>query len=253
MGKTFVMGDVHGSAKGLTQCLERSGFNPQHDTLIQLGDVADGWPETTEAVDILLSLPNAMFIRGNHDCWAYDWIAYSISRPIWVEQGGRATKKSYYGKPEKMLSHFTEFWDKQVDLFVDDQNRLFIHGGWDVSFELDGLTDKALFIKAALEHMPTELGSKARVCHWDRSLFESAGWAHAYGLEAIAELNLFKEVYIGHTALKADKPLCLLDKLWNMDTGAGWSGRLSIMDIETKQSWQSDLSRDLYPDHAGRM
>lgn len=248
------MGDVHGSAKGLTQCLERSGFNPQHDTLIQLGDVSDGWPETAEAVDILLSLPNKLCIRGNHDAWTYDWLAYSVASSLWVQQGGEATRQSYYRNPEKMIEHFRDFWDVQVDLYVDEQNRMFIHGGWDVAPEPDDSTiTKEWVLKQALEHMPPGLGSKARVCHWDRSLFESAGWAHAHGLEAIAELDLFKEVYIGHTALKADKPLCLLNKLWNMDTGAGWSGRLSIMDIETKQSWQSDLSRDLYPDHAGRM
>ena len=32
-----------------------------------------------------------------------------------------------------------------------------------------------------------------------------------------------------------------------IDTGAGWEGRLTIMDIETKQFWQSDLVTDLYP------
>ncbi|MBM3246586.1 MAG: hypothetical protein FJZ13_04585, partial [Candidatus Omnitrophica bacterium] len=33
--------------------------------------------------------------------------------------------------------------------------------------------------------------------------------------------------------------------VWNIDTGAGWSGKLTIMDVDTKEYWQSDLSPDL--------
>jgi len=33
-----------------------------------------------------------------------------------------------------------------------------------------------------------------------------------------------------------------------MDTGAGWSGKLTIMDIDTNEFWQSDVVKDLYPE-----
>jgi hypothetical protein len=32
-----------------------------------------------------------------------------------------------------------------------------------------------------------------------------------------------------------------------MDTAAGWGGKPSIMDVNTQQFWQSDLTSDLYP------
>jgi serine/threonine protein phosphatase 1 len=54
--KTFVIGDIHGNYRALLQCLERSGFNKEIDTLIQLGDVADGWSETAECVEELLRI-----------------------------------------------------------------------------------------------------------------------------------------------------------------------------------------------------
>ena len=53
MSKTFVVGDIHGAHIALEQCLERSGFNNEEDTLIQLGDVVDGWSESFEAVEKL--------------------------------------------------------------------------------------------------------------------------------------------------------------------------------------------------------
>ncbi|ULT39931.1 hypothetical protein KRR40_34415 [Niabella defluvii] len=36
--------------------------------------------------------------------------------------------------------------------------------------------------------------------------------------------------------------------IWNLDTGAGSSGRLTIMDVDTKEYWQSDPLNELYPE-----
>ena len=63
--KTFVIGDIHGSNKALEQCLERSKFDKEKDQLISLGDIADGWSETSECVDTLLSIKN-LIVRGWH-------------------------------------------------------------------------------------------------------------------------------------------------------------------------------------------
>ena len=40
--------------------------------------------------------------------------------------------------------------------------------------------------------------------------------------------------------------------IWNMDTGGGFEGRLTIMDVDTKEFWQSDDLRTLYPNEKGR-
>ncbi|MET0786893.1 MAG: metallophosphoesterase, partial [Paenisporosarcina sp.] len=64
--RTFALGDVHGNYKGLMQCLKRSGFNNEKDTLIQLGDVVDGFSESFECVEELLKIKNLISIRGNH-------------------------------------------------------------------------------------------------------------------------------------------------------------------------------------------
>jgi serine/threonine protein phosphatase 1 len=46
--RAFVIGDLHGAYKALEQCLDRSGFDYENDVLIQLGDIADGYPEVYE-------------------------------------------------------------------------------------------------------------------------------------------------------------------------------------------------------------
>ena len=53
--RTFAMGDVHGAYKALEQCLERSSFDKDKDTLIQLGDVADGFEHVYDCVEELLN------------------------------------------------------------------------------------------------------------------------------------------------------------------------------------------------------
>ncbi len=40
--------------------------------------------------------------------------------------------------------------------------------------------------------------------------------------------------------------------IWNLDTGGGWYGKLTIMNLQTKEYWQSDYVQDLYPKSDGR-
>jgi serine/threonine protein phosphatase 1 len=40
--------------------------------------------------------------------------------------------------------------------------------------------------------------------------------------------------------------------VWNIDTGAAFNGRLSILEVESKKFWQSDVVQNLYPDETGR-
>jgi serine/threonine protein phosphatase 1 len=40
--------------------------------------------------------------------------------------------------------------------------------------------------------------------------------------------------------------------VWNLDTGAAFTGALTIMDVNTKEFWQSDPLPSLYTDEKGR-
>lgn len=246
MGRTLVIGDIHGNAKALQQVLERANVTDD-DTIIQLGDVADGWSETTKCVEILLSLPNLISLRGNHDVWVYDWINYGTQDHIWTTQGGQATVDSYGNVGALMDRNHKDFWNNQVDWYIDDQNRLFIHAGW-------GYTLPGEFEKQASYRV--NAGTIAKECHWDRDLLRGAksgavvskATGEASGFKALEQ---FKEVYIGHTATHDALPHNYLN-LWNLDTGAGWHGKLTIMDIDSKEYWQSDFAKELYADEKGR-
>lgn len=251
--RTFVMGDIHGNAKGLQQLLDAVEFDYDNDTLIQLGDVADGWSETSECVDILLKVKNLISIRGNHDVWVYDWFKMGATPILWTEQGGKATIDNYIKTGKLVDSKHIKFWDNQVDWYIDDQNRLFIHAGWayresPAELEVGIISDRKLFeIQASYR---VNAGSIAKECHWDRSLLMGA-MSSRLSQSPFKATSQFKEVYLGHTATK-DHSVHQFGNLWNMDSGSGWYGRLSIMDIDTKEITYAGYSKDLYPNEKGR-
>ena len=242
MKRTLVIGDIHGNAKGLRQCIDLARVTP-NDKIIQLGDVADGWSETSECVDILLELNKSnecVFIRGNHDVWVYDWMMYGRAPMLWTEQGGRATMESYVRTGKLVDIYHKNFWFNQKDWYIDDLNRIFIHAGWD--YRSDPFPRSASY--------PVNAGSIAKECHWDRSLLQGAK-SSVKSQSPFNATKEFEEVYIGHTATRLHE-VENYGNLWNMDSGSGWHGRLSIMDVDTKEVWYADSSKELYPDEKGR-
>lgn len=239
MSRTFVMGDIHGAYKALIQCLERSNFNKEEDTLIQLGDVVDGWNEVYECVDELLTISNLIAIKGNHDDWFREFCIYR-QHPTDFQQGGQGTRDSYnkhLGINNVPYEHM-QFFDKQHLYYIDNQNRIFVHGGFNRHFSIKDQYDKSIF-------------------YWDRDLWLSAiafcGMDKKDGYFYKIKDN-FKEVFIGHTTTTnwdKDNPMRAAN-IWNLDTGAGFKGRLTIMDVNTKQYWQSDPVQELYKDQSGR-
>ncbi|MCS6975172.1 MAG: metallophosphoesterase [Cyclobacteriaceae bacterium] len=219
--RTFVMGDIHGAYRALLQCLQRAQFNYASDRLIVLGDVCDGWPETRQAIDELLKLKHLIYILGNHDYWTLEWMLFNDRKPLWTKQGGAATLASYNFQPDE---EHKRFLNEALPYFVLD-NRLFVHGGFNP--------------RQPLEQQPVE------TLIWHRDLAYMALDFYFKGMDV--KLTSFDEVYLGHTPIPFDRPVYSCG-IWLMDTGAGWSGVLSMMNIDTKETFVSDPVPSLYPD-----
>ena len=83
---------------------------------------------------------------------------------------------------------------------------------------------------------------------WDRTLIQDA-------MNDRVGDNRFSEIFIGHTTTSRYDPTLkpvIIDNVIALDQGCGWEGKLTLMDIDTKEYWQSDLSYELYPDERGR-
>lgn len=240
--RVFVIGDVHGAYKALVQCLERSEFDKENDLLITLGDIVDSFEEVgqiKETVEELLTIKNRIDIRGNHDDWFVEFINFSVAHKAWVEQGGNMTLKSYNAYKELIPETHRNFFLKQHYYYIDDKNRLFVHGGLDWHKDItDNLKDRLM---------------------WDRHAYQTALYWEAFHLEHPTHpkqyFKNFNEIFIGHTSTvevtdyrypSTDKPIHVCN-LWNLDTGSGGHGKLTIMNVDTKEYWQSDNINVLYP------
>ncbi len=241
MKRTFVIGDIHGGLRGLIQVMERAEVTKE-DQLIFLGDYVDGWSEPAELIEYLMELEQSMsceFVYGNHDAWCHDWLETGTINPIWFKYGGRSTIESYEKVDELRLEVHLSFFKRMKNYIIDSENRLFIHAGFS---SMHG---------PEKEHYMTNYG-------WDRTLWEMALAVHGTVSKDSRvfpkRLKLFQEIYIGHSPTigwGVAHPWNRVN-VWNMDTGAAFTGALSIMDIHTKEYWQSDPLPNLYPDERGR-
>ncbi len=237
--KTYVIGDIHGNYKGFLQCLKRSNFDYENDKLICLGDVCDGFPFVKDCFNELLKIKNMVYILGNHDEWAIgfydgDIVIDDIYYRSWFTQGGDKTIISYDNKImddkhreilRKAKLYHLEYWY--------DDSLLFVHGGIDPNKTVEK------------QYRDTFL--------WDRDLFRSAHQKF-YGGKKDLTFSIYSEIFFGHTTTQmynSLKPLHYCN-VWALDTGGGWDGKITIMDIHSKECWQSDMATDLYPDIRGR-
>jgi serine/threonine protein phosphatase 1 len=63
----WVIGDIHGMIKPLEALLRAIGRHDDAPRLLFVGDFVNRGPESKAVIDLLLSLKNAQFVRGNHD------------------------------------------------------------------------------------------------------------------------------------------------------------------------------------------
>lgn len=244
MKRTLVIGDIHGGLRALHQIMERARITV-HDTLIFLGDYVDGWSESPQVLDFLIMLSQkqeCIFIRGNHDDLLLEWLKGStenIDKGTWFLHGGEATVLAYEDVPDEKKQEHIRFLESLQDYHLDEQNRLFIHAGFT---NLNGIP---------YEYFP-------KMFYWDRTLWETA--------TAVDEkmpknhilypkrLTLYHEIYIGHTPVTKIGQTVPVKKacVWNVDTGAAFKGPLTIMDVETKEFWQSEPLNNLYHTEKGR-
>ncbi len=258
--RTLVMGDIHGAYTAMMQCLERANFIAGIDRLIQLGDVVDRGTQSYECVEYLLKVPGLIALKGNHDDWFCDFIKTGYHTAGWAH-GGKATIQSYgerLREPVTIIpktgggcktslvendipgSH-QDFFKTQRLYFVDEQNNCFVHGGFE-------------------RGLPFFEQPRAKY-YWNRTLWlEAMAFVQLpNSMQAGRSLRMetsFREIFLGHsptTAWNTDQPMNMLN-IWNLDTGASHNGRLTVMDVATKEYWQSDLVNELhssrYPDTA---
>ncbi|PKD21520.1 metallophosphatase [Salegentibacter salinarum] len=241
MGRSIAIGDIHGGLKALIQLLEKIKITPD-DELIFLGDYVDGWSDSANVVSYLIEFAKqntCIFIRGNHDDLTHRWLESDELNEKWLEHGGQSSIDAYRSFSSEEIKAHIQFFKQMVNYYVDKKNRLFVHAGF------------------TNQHGPEQEYHDTGF-YWDRTL-----WEMALSLDKNIKpddmnypkrLRLFDEIFIGHTPvtrINEDVPVKRAN-IWNVDTGAAFMGKLSAIDVNSKEIWQSEPVFKLYPDEEGR-
>lgn len=241
MKRTIAIGDIHGGLRALIQLLKKINITPD-DKLIFLGDYVDGWSDSANVVSHLIELSKqntCIFLRGNHDDLAHRWLETGELNEQWLQHGGQSSIDAYRKFSSEEIAGHIEFYEQMLNYYIDKEKRLFVHAGF------------------------TNLHGPEQEYHdtgyyWDRTL-----WETAMSLDNKLpkddkyypkRLKLFSEIYIGHTPVTRigeSRPVNLAN-IWNIDTGAAFKGRLSGINIDSKEIWQSQPVFELYPEEEGR-
>lgn len=216
----FVISDIHGAHKALEQCLQRANFNNDIDLLICLGDTADGYPDVKKCFTELIKVKNMIYILGNHDSYLYQFFETKVIIRDWLFMSGRSSLLSY---KEKVNQTHLKFMRK-AKLYHEMDDMLFVHAGFNHEKPMYNQNENTLLWDGDI------------VC---KVICESFKPEH---------LTKYRKVFLGHTPTlnyKSEIPIFCKEFRF-IDTGAGYGNKLSIMNIDTDEVFQSDSTLDLY-------
>ena len=196
------------------------------------------WDLTVPLSNMLVRRNGKSYFTGNS--WYMDWAKTGKIYPPWYQQGGSTTLLRYEFDRDLTIKHMNDYFNNTKIYYIDEsRNYAFMHGGYDW-------------------HIPlVDNGSEDIM--WDRHLIETAYMWHRFNI-VNGEENVFKEfkkIFLGHTStqhtfskkIESTTLPVFATNVVNLDTGAGYNGVLTIMDIDSLEYWQSDNSFDLYPEY----
>lgn len=216
--KTYVIGDLHGNFKALKRVLKKWHFRDNQDTLIFLGDLADGHPHPEKCLLRLLQIKNLIPIIGNHDLFLKKWLDKGIVDERWKKLGAYET----ISKLKDYKKELKQYFALAVPYYVQD-NMIFTHGG----FNHKRLITKQRKLNFAINRNMYRTSKQYAN--------QNIKFKPIYDENNSIEINY---IFIGHSPTDNYLP-AFNSNLINIDTGAGNGGKLTMMDVYTKRYVQS--------------
>jgi hypothetical protein len=255
----WIIGDVHGMLKSLEGLISQIERVDREAMLYFVGDFVNRGRESRGVIDLLLTLKNARFLRGNHDD-VLDQIVNGLSYAENPSRGDRFIAYQWFlehGLMETLLSYGATYdliyrvvsrrtrreLDVIIDLippehrsfiralpiYIDEDDLFVIHGKWPM---------RQTATPAALLGSNVAPGQVRHEVLWGR--YSDAELAH--------DPAWTKRGFFGHTPVQTytghehnSRPI-VLDRIVLLDTAAALvpHGRLTAVSAETLQIIQTD-------------
>lgn len=256
--RTLVISNISGGLKALQQCLLASKYNQATDKLIFLGDYVGKLGHNPETIEALLWFKRTakfppVFIEGDTDRWTKDWLKTGKANLYWLGTNGKEVVKQYIKSQYLADPNHLEFFQYSKPFYVDDENRLFVHAGFDSEkgvgnayYTTSYYFNQSLWrssVSNPKEYYVTKRGS---VKQFRSYLYKEIFIGHVPTIDsAYTKYTPETKHYKGHIGHLIDKPMKRRN-IYNINTGAEFGFPLTIMDIDSKQIWQSKPTREIY-------
>ena len=123
----FIIGDVHGCYHTFRSLLQY--WEPEHEVLIQLGDLIDRGNYVPETIQLARELQqkhsNIVFLKGNHEGLAIEYFDHNSGN--WYERFGKKVLWQYQLKERDVKADMD--WFKQMPLYWENENIFVSHAG----------------------------------------------------------------------------------------------------------------------------
>ena len=256
----WVIGDVHGMRAAIESLLAAVGKRDTSPRFLFTGDYVNRGPDTRAVLDLLLTLPNATFVRGNHDD-VLDVILNGhgyCDQPTPLDPVGAFTWFMQFGLGETLVSYGADYAELEYTaghpspgrVFdavegVPDAHRAFIRALPPVYEEPD------LFVAHAMWDPHSDPPSIAERLAADSQDRFRVLWGRYAERDILSRKRWRRTGYFGHTPVQSYRagqftplrgPNIVL-----LDTGAALmpDGRLSAICHETGECVQVDRSGGL--------
>lgn len=226
MNRVFVLGDLHSNYKGLIQLLERVNFKVKEDTLYFIGDLFDGnGKDSYNCLQQILQIENLYPCMGNHDLWVRYWLNTNKINKTWMKSGGQATLENLLQKDDSkdlLKQYFSKvnYWYNYRDFFI-------CHAGFDTRKSVTNQKEINFAINRTLFQKAIANNNKKLKFNFNNMDFQ------------------FEKVILGHTPTISHKPE-FISNVINIDTGSANGGKLTLMDLNSLEYYQSDYTKKLY-------
>ena len=243
MGRNLIVGDIHSRYTKLMAVLEKSGYDPASDVLYSVGDFCDRGKDAVMTLRFLMGIGNLRAVIGNHDILLQNWLYTGERDAVWRHNlGGSKTVKDilYRNHLDKQAQFDIARWLRRIPLARVEERYIIVHGGIPHGRTIDDLV---------------EYQNAERPSYTDPFAYDSPAWERNYMLSAYAEeqpevsgeisinagpFDTDRMIFVGHTPTLDGKPfISERYHLVALDTGAGFSGPITLMDMDTLEYWQA--------------
>ena len=131
----YIISDIHGFYKEMREALDKAGFDPNDKSswLISLGDEMDRGPDPEKVINYIMSLPRAIWVKGNHQTLmedlitrgypcSHDWHNGTMQSVLSLAPNAKIQSEAFAVAYEKTKP----FFDKAID-YLEFKNYILVH------------------------------------------------------------------------------------------------------------------------------